>query len=1090
MCKRFHCSNRVRGCLGCLLVTLVSLSAAAASLQPIGSPPNASTTLMHDATPWVVQPSEGVKATLTRDVGRDGVTRSAWRLDYDFTLGAGFVIIKREWATELPADYRFDLWLRGEAPANNLEFKLVDPTGHNVWWNNARAFEMPREWTKRSYRARQIAFAWGPLGGGAPTTLGSLEFAIASAEGGRGSVWFDGLEFREVPPVSPPSGAIVARGSSNTGGATSFEVPESGEMRWKHAADDAAPRLDFDLRGVREFGGVILDWAKGAGPKSCVVSASLDGERYEELARVDGGGRDGRVYILTPDAQASWLRIEPTPGGASGARSGENTLELQRFELAPLAFGENMNAAWSRIARDAPRGWYPRYFLGEQNYWTVVGIPNEFDEVLMDEDGAIETGRLGWRLEPFLIDQGNLRTWADAKETHTLEDGWMPMPHVELVFPALSLGVTCVATSEDGRPTWLARYRVKNLSEVTREVTMALACRPFQVLPLSQSLNITGGAARVPIMATQGDGVVASGVQCATAPAPVGYLFSTFQRGEVVGQLQRLATSGVMDDTVVSAEDSGAKAASGAMLFAMRLLPGEDRDVVVAWSSSARTEQVVSVTPGTFDAAMASQRAVWNESAGAFSLRLPASARSIEEAARSTLAYIEVNGDGPSIQPGSRSYERSWIRDGSLTSAALLAFGHTEKAVRFVDWYAHHIFDSGRVPCVVDRRGPDPVPEHDSHGQYIFAVMNAYRFTHDRAVLERHWDRVVKVVAAIEALRDQRRTPEFQDPSRTRQEPGKPPVPAAAFYGLMPESISHEGYSAKPMHSYWDDLFTLRGLSDAAEMARVLGREAEAGRFAALRDSFRLDLSRSIDVATEAHTIEYMPGCVELGDFDSTSTTVALWPGEFEHRLIAPTFERYWAWFQDRAKANSWDAYTPYELRHVGALVRLGQRERAWEALTWYMRHQRPSGWNQWAEVVGREERKPRFLGDMPHTWCGSDFLNSVRTMLVYERARDGSLVVGAGVPWHWLVEGGVEVGLPTWYGTIGYTLRLQTQADTNLIVWEAYGDAAPPGGLELRPPGMVRIVRVVVDDTEVPLPIGGSLHVPSGTKRVEWHLP
>jgi hypothetical protein len=34
------------------------------------------------------------------------------------------------------------------------------------------------------------------------------------------------------------------------------------------------------------------------------------------------------------------------------------------------------------------------------------------------------------------------------------------------------------------------------------------------------------------------------------------------------------------------------------------------------------------------------------------------------------------------------------------------------------------------------------------------------------------------------------------------------PAPAPGrklFYGLLPASISHEGYSAKPMHSHWDN---------------------------------------------------------------------------------------------------------------------------------------------------------------------------------------------------------------------------------------------------------------------------------------------
>jgi hypothetical protein len=37
-----------------------------------------------------------------------------------------------------------------------------------------------------------------------------------------------------------------------------------------------------------------------------------------------------------------------------------------------------------------------------------------------------------------------------------------------------------------------------------------------------------------------------------------------------------------------------------------------------------------------------------------------------------------------------------------------------------------------------------------------------------------------------------------------------------AFFGLLPESISHEGYAKRAVHSFWDDLFALRGLQDAA----------------------------------------------------------------------------------------------------------------------------------------------------------------------------------------------------------------------------------------------------------------------------------
>ena len=42
-----------------------------------------------------------------------------------------------------------------------------------------------------------------------------------------------------------------------------------------------------------------------------------------------------------------------------------------------------------------------------------------------------------------------------------------------------------------------------------------------------------------------------------------------------------------------------------------------------------------------------------------------------------------------------------------------------------------------------------------------------------------------------------------------------------AFYGLLPASISHEGYAAKPMHSYWDDFWGLKGYDGAIAIANI-----------------------------------------------------------------------------------------------------------------------------------------------------------------------------------------------------------------------------------------------------------------------------
>ena len=121
----------------------------------------------------------------------------------------------------------------------------------------------------------------------------------------------------------------------------------------------------------------------------------------------------------------------------------------------------------------------------------------------------------------------------------------------------------------------------------------------------------------------------------------------------------------------------------------------------------------------------------------------------------------------------------------------------------------------------MDRAGPDWLVEHDSHGQLIYGVMESFRFTGDRAFLKEMWPHVRKAARFIEKLRATRLTPEYQTPELRDR------------YGLLPESASHEGYLAHPVHSYWDDFWTLRGLKDAAAMANELGHAQRRGGAAA-----------------------------------------------------------------------------------------------------------------------------------------------------------------------------------------------------------------------------------------------------------------
>jgi hypothetical protein len=151
----------------------------------------------------------------------------------------------------------------------------------------------------------------------------------------------------------------------------------------------------------------------------------------------------------------------------------------------------------------------------------------------------------------------------------------------------------------------------------------------------------------------------------------------------------------------------------------------------------------------------------------------------------------------------------------------------------------------------------------------------------------------------------------------------------------------------------------------------------------------------------------------------------------------------------------------------VGTFVRLGWRDRARELLDFFLEGRRPARWNQWAEVVGREPRASRFVGDMPHAWVGTDFIRSVLDLFAWEREKDGALVLAAGIPAGWLRGGpGVAVRrLRTPHGLLDYTLR----TDQRGLRFSVTGPAMPPGGLALRPPLEAAPRRVTVNGRTVP---------------------
>jgi hypothetical protein len=365
--------------------------------------------------------------------------------------------------------------------------------------------------------------------------------------------------------------------------------------------------------------------------------------------------------------------------------------------------------------------------------------------------------------------------------------------------------------------------------------------------------------------------------------------------------------------------------------------------------------------------------------------------------------------------------------------------GRVDEVREFIRWYAPYQRADGFVPCCVDQSGPDWLVEHDSHGQLIALIADYYRFTADDRLLRESWDHIERAVGCLEGLLESD--------------------------GILPISVSHEGYLAQPVHSYWDDFWALRGLRDAVDLARIVGAKELGTRWQALATRFAVNVFSSVESTRKERNLDFIPGSIEWADFDPTSTANAIallgLLDEFDRGAVERTFDRYlYDWRRKRSGALEAPNYTPYEIRIIGAFVRLGRRDAALELLKFFLSDRRALAWNQWPEISWRDARAPAHLGDLPHTWVAAEYVLALRSLFAYERNADQVMVLAAGLAPDWITGPGVVVkSMPTLYGSLSYSVR---RLDPQTVRFEIGG--GNKARLILRPPLTAPLVSVTID--------------------------
>ncbi len=1027
--------------------------AVALAAQPQGA--RGQTILDEFETPagWTAEVSDpGVKVELASDPGQTGM---ALRIDFNFESSGGHVLVRKPFALDLPSNYALTYAWRGAAPPIDFEFKLIDRSQRNVWWYRQREVSVPADWTVVRIKKPRLEFAWGPLSGGPPRDIAFIEIAITGVIGDHGSLWFDDLRLEpRAPPARAPAPPTVTASTSLPGHDPAAVLDDDQFTSWQSGALAAEQWLQLDFGKPREYGGLVIDWGAQDYALAYDVEVSDDGQTWTPTFRsTRGNGRRDNIFL--PDGESRYIRL------ALHESSRGQGYEVLAVRVIPLELAASPNQFIGRIAQEATPTTFPRYFFGEQTYWTVVGVSGDEKKALLGDDGMLEVEKGSFSIEPFLSVDGALVGWNNVERSQALADGYLPIPSVSWRYGSLSLEVTALATGPRGGSVLMARYRVSNSSDVPRDVKLFLAAWPFQVLPPWQTLNIVGGVAPIHDLAFDDRVLWVNRRKAVIALTPPAHTGAATSDERPIGDF---LLDGVLPARTQVSDPS--EFASAAMQFDLHVpaggdqavylaIPFYDPDPLLARSSGVGAED-------DFNRAFNAARSDWQRLLGCVDFSVPDAAKELVQTVKTTLAYILITRSGAAIQPGPRTYSRSWIRDGAITAVALLEMGFTQEVRDFIRWYAGYQMSDGRIPCCVDRHGADTLPEYDSNGEFLYAVAEYYRYTRDIGFVNELWPNLAEAARYIESLRAQRLTPEYERPAKQ------------AYRGLLPQSVSHEGYVAHPVHSYWDDFFALRGLKDAVVLADAVGDTAASAEFAAARNGLQNDVHASLRAVIADRKLAYVPASVELADFDPSSTAIAISPAGELPRLpaneIGETFQRYYdEVVRRRSGANDWDAYSPYELRIVGALVRLGRRDQAIDVLDTILADRRPAAWNQWPEILWRDASAPKFIGDMPHSWVGAGYVEAVRDLFAYERDEDGALVLAAGIPAQWLA-GDDTVGvrrLPTHYGILTYAVHREGPTALRLRISGDLG--IPPGGFVVQLPLPGPLASVKVNDHPVP---------------------
>ncbi|MFD2612472.1 hypothetical protein [Paenibacillus gansuensis] len=694
---------------------------------------------------------------------------------------------------------------------------------------------------------------------------------------------------------------------------------------------------------------------------------------------------------------------------------------------------------------------HPEWIPPRSDEHTVIGVPHTRDhrKTFAEPGGSFSPGVGTFGVSVWLYDHGADRFYApermDREELHwRWEQGYLPILNSAWEASGISVEQELFADQLGTLENIVNSQRVvlKNRGDHAASLTVYVTVRPYGPAGgLIQRLELGPAECHV-------NGRL---VMLAGAPAES---FGTVSYGEHGEDISAYLQKGGLPVQSKANDEKAARpgCCSGALAYAVKLDPGEQQSFDFDWYVHPLEEHYEDAFrtyhEGGYETKKAKVRKEWETLLHATALSVPD--ERFKNAYYSTLAQFLVASVNHEPRIATITYPLFWIRDGVYIMNALDKAGLHEEARLQLDKLKGLLFAGGF--------GAEP----DALGGTIWPFWTHYRLTGDREWLREVYPAIQERAEWIIRCRHSQtymyhdvemRVPDQRNTAQTDL------ICEPARDGLIIGRMDWH----RPL--LWINAFSFLGLRGASEMAAVLGMEEEAERY-------RLEAS-DLKVSLERYAKDHFGG-------NERDTVCALWPTEALDSSSADLLESYESrWNQVRLQGNGEYAPEPlwkyFELGQAHNYLWLGDREKVWTSLHYYLDHHDVKGLFGWlednhdiAEYWSQIEGWYQLPSRQPHGWVSSELFLLLRDMLAYEQG--DTLIIGEGIPAEWLKMGSaVHISrFATFFGPVD--LSLEVKEGGRLI-------------LELSFHRTDRLPELV--DLRLPWP-EGELYTNMGTKQAE----